>query len=215
MPPPRRSRMGVVPGLRYSEQGLSRGNRPRSSSRTDTPARASSSAVVAPAGPAPPTTTSHRCVTRSPRLGARDVRTDEGRRRADECRDEVHPVVVQPSPSVGEPDRLVTYRIPALEARVASGTLVLTLQRGAEQRVGEHAGEAGAHHERNPGGYARGRQGVGEPRDRNRTGRGAEGPQGGDTPRGAARHSPPGCDEARGEGREGSEFRRPGIRRGR
>src|SRR5207247_698985 len=55
MPPPSRSRISVVAGLKYSEHALSRGKRARSMSRTDAPARASSKAVVAPAGPAPTT----------------------------------------------------------------------------------------------------------------------------------------------------------------
>src|SRR2546426_868946 len=63
MPPPSRSRISVVAGLKYSEHALSRGKRARSTSRTDAPARASSNAVVAPAGPAPTTTTSQRSVT--------------------------------------------------------------------------------------------------------------------------------------------------------
>src|SRR5436305_1762821 len=100
MPPPRRARMGVVPGLRYSEQGLSRGNRPRSSSRTDAPARARSSAVVAPAGPAPTTTTSQRSVTTAPRSGRRAVRAEHGRGRADERRREVDAAVGQYLPRV-------------------------------------------------------------------------------------------------------------------
>src|SRR5437762_2410551 len=63
MPPPSRSRISVVAGLKYSEHALSRGKRARSMSRTEAPARASSKAVVAPAGPAPTTTTSQRSVT--------------------------------------------------------------------------------------------------------------------------------------------------------
>ena len=45
-------------GLRYSEQGLSRGNDARSSSNTSQPARARKNAVVEPAGPPPTTITS-------------------------------------------------------------------------------------------------------------------------------------------------------------
>src|SRR5437667_85727 len=63
MPPPTRSKISVVAGLKYSEHALSRGKRARSMSRTEAPARASSKAVVAPAGPAPTTTTSQRSVT--------------------------------------------------------------------------------------------------------------------------------------------------------
>src|ERR1041385_8023658 len=136
MPPPRRSRMGVVPGLRYSEQGLSRGNRLRSRSRTDAPARARSSAVVAPAGPAPAPTTSQRVLMRSWRLGMGRPRGDHGDRGADERRGEIDAVVVQPFPAPGEPHRLVADGRPALEARVACGTLVLPLPRGAGPRGG-------------------------------------------------------------------------------
>src|SRR5207244_6430699 len=57
-PAPGGWRVGVVAGLRYSEQALRRGKRARSSSRTDAPARASSSAVAEPAGPPPTTMTS-------------------------------------------------------------------------------------------------------------------------------------------------------------
>src|SRR5438093_1201251 len=131
MPPPRRARIGVVPGLRYSEQGLSRGNRPRSSSRTDAPARARSSAVVAPAGPAPTTTTSQRSVTTAPRSGRRAVRAEHGRGRADERRREVHAVVVHPSPTPRESHRLVAHARAALEPRVTCGTLILALPRVA------------------------------------------------------------------------------------
>lgn len=45
-------------GLRYSAQGLSRGNRSRSMMTTFAPALASANAVAAPAGPPPATMTS-------------------------------------------------------------------------------------------------------------------------------------------------------------
>ena len=52
---PMSSRMRDACGLMYSEHGLSRGKRARSSTSTSTPARARKNAVAAPAGP-PPTT---------------------------------------------------------------------------------------------------------------------------------------------------------------
>src|SRR2546422_3687424 len=151
MPPRRRARMGVMPGLRYSEQGLSRGNRPRSSSRTDAPARARSSAVVAPAGPAPTTTTSQRSVTTAPRSGRRAVRAEHGCRRADERRREVHAVVVEPSPTARESYRLVAHPRAALEPRGTCGTLILALQRRTQDRVREHTPTPAAATMANPG----------------------------------------------------------------
>src|SRR5947208_2192953 len=124
---PSRRRISVVAGLRYSEHALSRGNRARSTSSTDAPARASSKAVVAPAGPAPTTTTSQRLVTTSSRSGRRNVRAEHGRGGSDERRGEVHAVVVEPSPTSRQSHRLVTHGIPALEPRVAGGTLILRL----------------------------------------------------------------------------------------
>src|SRR5439155_1436172 len=88
-------------------------------SRTSAPARASSKAVVAPAGPAPTTTTSQRLVTTSSRSGRRNVRAEHGRGGSDERRGEVHAVVVEPSPTSRQSHRLVTHGIPALEPRVA------------------------------------------------------------------------------------------------
>src|SRR4029077_1984082 len=96
MPPPSRSRISVVAGLKYSEHALSRGKRARSTSRTDAPARASSKAVVAPAGPAPTTTTSQRSVTTAPRSGWRHVGAEHGHGRTDQRRREVDSVVVEP-----------------------------------------------------------------------------------------------------------------------
>src|SRR5947208_16546404 len=123
IPPPSRCRISVVAGLRYSEHALSRGNRARSTSSTDAPARASSKAVVAPAGPAPTTTTSQRLVTTSPRSGRRNVRAEHGRGRADGGRRRITAVVVEPSPTLRESYRLVAHRMAALEPRVACGTL--------------------------------------------------------------------------------------------
>ena len=57
-PIPRRSRIESDPGFNVSPQSLSRGNVARSISRTRTPARASVSAAMLPAGPAPITRTS-------------------------------------------------------------------------------------------------------------------------------------------------------------
>src|SRR2546422_8923396 len=111
---PRRSSISVVAGLRYSEHALSRGNRARSRSSTDAPARASSNAVVAPAGPAPTTTASQRSVTTSPPSGRRSVRAEHGRGCTDERRREVHAVVVEPSPPSRESYRLAGPRIAAL-----------------------------------------------------------------------------------------------------
>src|SRR5438093_2367367 len=142
IPPPSRCRISVVAGLRYSEHALSRGNRARSTSSTDAPARASSKAVVAPAGPAPTTTTSQRLVTTSSRSGRRNVRAEHGRGGSDERRGEVHAVVVEPSPTSRQSHRLVTHGIPALEPRVAGGTLILRLERRAQERVREHTRNA-------------------------------------------------------------------------
>src|SRR2546427_3668 len=127
MPPPRRSRMLVAAGLKYSEQGLSRGKRALSRSSTDAPARASSSAVVAPAGPPPTTTASQRCVTPWP-LAGRQVRSERAHHGAHHCGGEVHGVVVQPSPPSRQPYGLVAHGIAALETRVTRWALVLTLQ---------------------------------------------------------------------------------------
>src|SRR2546422_7531382 len=121
IPPPSRSSISVVAGLRYSEHALSRGNRARSTSSTDAPERASSKAVVAPAGPAPTTTASQRSVTTWSRSGRRSVRAEHGRGCADERRREVHAVVVQPSPTPRESYRVVADRIAALEPRVTGG----------------------------------------------------------------------------------------------
>src|SRR5216684_1760582 len=116
--PPRRSRISVVAGLKYSAHGLSRGNRVRSTSTTDNPARASSSAVVAPAGPAPTTPTSQPFLTwlaggrpglRSARLAPREVRAQCRHGRPTHGRRQIHAVVVQPSPAPRQPHRLVTH----------------------------------------------------------------------------------------------------------
>src|SRR5262245_8081023 len=66
---PRRRRMPSVPGLSESPHSLSRGKLARSTIRTRAPARASTVAAIAPAGPAPTTRTSstgdyHRAVLR-------------------------------------------------------------------------------------------------------------------------------------------------------
>src|SRR5690348_2131040 len=129
MPPPSLCRMPVAAGLRYSEQGLSRGNRARSTSRTDAPARAHRRAVVAPAGPAPTITASQRSVTRWSWLWRRQAQPKGAHGGARHSGREVHRVVVEPSPTPHEPHRLVTHRLSAFESRVASGTLVLALQR--------------------------------------------------------------------------------------
>src|SRR5437870_8404222 len=135
IPPPSRCRISVVAGLRYSEHALSRGNRARSTSNTDMPARASSKAVVAPAGPAPTTTASRRSVTRAPRLWRRQIRAERGGDGADQRRREIHPVVVEPLPPPRKLYRLVAHGIPALEARITRGTLVLALQRRSQDGV--------------------------------------------------------------------------------
>src|SRR2546426_8987114 len=158
--PPSRSSISVVAGLRYSEQALSRGNRARSTSSTDAPERASSKAVVAPAGPAPTTTASQRSVTTWSRSGRRSVRAEHGRGCADERRREVHAVVVEPSPTPRESYRVVADRIAALEPRVTGGTLVLALQRGAQGRGREHTDHArGREDDKPPGPAPRGQRG--------------------------------------------------------
>src|SRR2546427_442805 len=134
---PSRSRISVVAGLRYSEHALWRGKRARSTSGPAAPARASSNAAVAPAGPAPTTTTSQRLVTTAPRSVRRHVRAEHGRGRADERRREVHAVVVEPSPTPREPYRLVTHGTAALQPPVAGGTLVRALQRCRPARAGD------------------------------------------------------------------------------
>src|SRR5947208_6776173 len=211
MSPPSRSRIPVVAGLRYSEHALSRGNRARSTSSTDAPARASSMAVVAPAGPAPTTTTSQRSVTTSPRSGRRNVRAEHGRGRADERRREIHAVVVEPSPTLRESYQLVADRIAALEPRVARGTLVLALQRRAQEGVREHARHACSREYDKPRSHAPRCQRGGQSGNERRAGHAAQRSQRRDTPRRAAGHPPPGGDEARRERRIGADFGGPGI----
>src|SRR5438093_322457 len=186
MSPPSRSRISVVAGLRYSEHALSRGNRARSTSSTDAPARASSKAVVAPAGPAPTTTTSQRSVTTSPRSGRRNVRAEHGRGRADERRREIHAVVVEPSPTLRESYQLVADRIAALEPRVARGTLVLALQRRAQEGVREHARHACSREYDKPRSHAPRCQRGGQSGNERRAGHAAQRSQRRDTPRRAA-----------------------------
>src|SRR2546427_1617519 len=142
--PPSRSSISVVAGLRYSEHALSRGNRARSTSSTDAPERASSKAVVAPAGPAPTTTAAQRSVTTWSRSGRRSVPAEHGRGCADERRREVHAVVVEPSPTPRESYRLVAHRIVALEPRVTRGALAFALQRRAQDGDREPAPPTGA-----------------------------------------------------------------------
>src|SRR5438093_1026972 len=211
MSPPSRSRIPVVAGLRYSEQALSRGKRARSMSSTDAPARASSKAVVAPAGPAPTTTTSQRSVTTAPRSAPRHVRAEHGRGRADERRREVHAVVVEPSPTPREPYRLVADGIAALEPRVARGTLVLALQRRAQEGVREHTRHAGGREHDKPRGQPPGCKGGRQSGNQRRSRHAAQRSQGGDTPRGTARHPYAGGDDAGRDGRVGPDVRGPGA----
>src|SRR2546427_466315 len=85
--PSSRPRIAVVAGLRYSEQGLWRGKRARSSSNTRAPPRESSRAVAAPAGPAPTTIASQRSLTRSARPARRPLhRTASPRDSPRRCR---------------------------------------------------------------------------------------------------------------------------------
>src|SRR5438094_2370071 len=211
MPSPSRSRIAVVAGLRYSEQGLSRGNRARSRTNTRAPARASNSALVAPAGPAPTTTASQPSFMRAPRRSVRYVRPDCGDGRAYERGREVHRVVVEPSPSRREPYRLVTDGIPALESRVTRGALVLALERRAEQGVGKHPGDAGPCQRGKSRGMAPGCQRVRETRDWSGAGRAAERPERRDTPGRAAGHASPGSHEAGRDGRKGSNLGGPRV----
>src|SRR5436309_5781555 len=199
MSPPSRSRISVVAGLRYSEHALSRGNRARSTSSTDAPARASSMAVVAPAGPAPTTTTSQRSVTTSPRSGRRNVRAEHGRGRADERRREVHGVVVHPSPTPRESHRLVAHARAALEPRVTRGTLILALQRRPKDRIREHTRHACGRDHNKPRSLASGGEHGRQSGNERCARHGAERSQRGDTPRGAAGDPPPGGDEPRWE----------------
>src|SRR5216684_2247829 len=219
--PPRRSRISVVKGLKYSAHGLSRGNRVRSTSTTDNPARASSSAVVAPAGPAPTTPTSQPFLTwlaggrpgfRSARLAPHEVRAQCRHGRPTHGRRQIHAVVVQPSPAPRQPHRLVTHGGAALKARIARRTFKPALRARSEQRVGEHSGDSG---DGDHGQRARGRvppaEGARQPRNEQRTGHTTERSQGGDTPRRSAGHGATGGDEARREGRECPDLRRPGV----
>src|SRR6185503_2665933 len=66
---PRRSSNRTASGLRYSAQGLSRGNAARSITTTLSPWRARNAAVALPAGPAPMTSTSvtSSCMSAHPR----------------------------------------------------------------------------------------------------------------------------------------------------
>src|SRR6266550_2617552 len=187
--PPSRSRISVVAGLRYSEQALSRGKRARSTSSTDAPARASSKAVVAPAGPAPTTTTSQRSVTTAPRSAPGHVRAEHGR--GDERRREVHAVVVEPSPTPREPYRLVAHGIAALEPRVACGTLVLALQRRAQERVREHARRACGRRHDKPRAHGRRCEQGRQSGNQRRAGHTPQRSQRRDTPRCAPGHPPP------------------------
>src|SRR5207244_12485629 len=123
-------------------------------------------------------------------------------------------VVVQPSPSRRESDRFVAYGIPALEAGVAGGALVLALQRRAEQGVGEHACGAGAYQGGKPRGHTPGCERDYESGKKRRARPAAERPERCDTPRGAPGDPPPGRHETGREGREGSDLRRPGVGRG-
>src|SRR6266568_4970502 len=198
-PPPSRSRISVVAGLKYSEHALSRGNRARSTSSTEAPARASSNAVVAPAGPAPTTTTSQRSVTRASRSGRRTMRSEHGDGRTHQRRREVHTVVVEPSPTTGKPHGLVAHCLAALEARIACGTFVLPLERRAEDGVCEHAGDAGGGEYDKPRGHAAGCKRSRQSRNARCPGHAAQCSQRSDPPRRAARHPPPGGDEARRE----------------
>ena len=68
---PWRASSAIAPGLSESPQSLSRGKIARSSRRTRTPARASTSAAIAPAGPAPTTSTSVQGLRHSARRRAR------------------------------------------------------------------------------------------------------------------------------------------------
>src|SRR5213594_3330146 len=77
---------------------------------------------------------------------------ENGRGRPDQRRREVHPVVVEPSPTPRESYRLVAHRIAALEPRVAGGTLVLALQRRAQEGVREHTRHAGGREQAKPRG---------------------------------------------------------------
>src|SRR5438128_6221835 len=198
-PPPSRSRISVVAGLKYSEHALSRGNRARSMSSTEAPARASSNAVVAPAGPAPTTTTSQRSVTKASRSGRRTMRSQHGDGRTHQRRREVHTVVVEPSPTTGKPHGLVAHCLAALEARIACGTFILPLERRAEDGVCEHAGDAGGGEYGKPRGHAAGCERSRQSRNARCPGHAAQRSQRTDTPRRAARHPPPGGDEARRE----------------
>src|SRR5438132_11909103 len=71
---------GRLVAERNSPHTLRRGNGTRSTSATDQPARASSSAVVDPAGPPPITTASKECVTRDSTQKAQRVPNDEPRK---------------------------------------------------------------------------------------------------------------------------------------
>src|SRR5260370_4974286 len=205
--PPSRSRISVVAGLRYSEQGLSRGNGARSTSNTDTPARASNSAVVAPAGPAPTTPTSHTFITWpararpwfwSARLAPREMRAQCRHGRPTHGRRQIHAVVVQPSPAPRQPHRLVTHGAAALKARIARGTFKPGLRARSEQRVGEHPSDSGA---RDDGQRARRRvshpEGARQRRNEEPAGHAPQRSQGGDTAGRSACHGATGGDEAR------------------
>src|SRR5712692_334428 len=137
-----RPRIRVVSGLRYSEQGLSRGNLARSSSSTSAPARASSRAVAEPAGPAPTTMASNR-LTR----GSAKQHPAEHDRSAGQSRRQIHTVVVQPSPTFDEHDRFVAHGAAALGPRGAGRTLKQPLDGGAKQRIDDHAGRPRDYHE--------------------------------------------------------------------
>src|ERR1044072_7287240 len=127
MPPPSRSSTSVVAGLKYSEHGLSRGKRARSSSNNEAPARGGNRRAVGPAGPAPtPPPRLPPPETGDPLPPPRTRGSAHGGRQVDA-------VVVQPSPTGGEPDRLVAHRRAALEPRVAPGALVLALERSEER----------------------------------------------------------------------------------
>src|SRR5882672_3922508 len=212
----RRSRRRTVSGLMFSEQALSLGKTARSTARIWMPARARCRARPLPAGPAPAISTSTlegSEVPRTPVMRDSTAPIDERRgQRRTHRRDGIDSVVGQPR----QPPGRFTHRAAAVPAALgrplADRTAEASLQRGPEQRVEQHAGDAADQADEAQTHTARDEHSGTRNHDSAQAAADAAAPA--DAPAGSRRHDPPGGDGTRFRPAARAEGGGPGISRG-
>src|SRR4051812_38196861 len=133
---PSRSSRRTVSGLMYSEHALSLGNAARSTTATETPARASSVATPVPAGPAPTTRTSVSC-----NRSVKQPPPYPGEYRGTHCRKAVYHVVVEPCLPSDQLGLRSTAMSSPFTGRVTPRAMEAALECATDKGVHQHSCE--------------------------------------------------------------------------